>query len=194
MNQIKIGQLIRRLRTENNLTQLRLAEQMQISDKTISKWERGLGCPDVSLLPELSRIFHVDMEKLLAGELNANEPSNGNMKKMQFYVCPHCGNTAVSPAGTALSCCGKKLQPLVPQAADGSDRLTVEILENEYFITGSHPMQREHSIAFAAFLTGDTLILRRLYPEWDLQVRIPFFAHGTLLWYCTKHGLFYQRI
>ena len=50
----KIGKLIRSLRRERGLTQLGLAEQMHISDKAVSKWERGLGCPDVSLLPELS--------------------------------------------------------------------------------------------------------------------------------------------
>ena len=45
----KIGQLIYRLRKEKHLTQLQLANQMNVSDKAISKWERGLGCPDVSL-------------------------------------------------------------------------------------------------------------------------------------------------
>lgn len=73
MDNIKIGQLIYRLRKENNMTQLQLANQMNISDKAISKWERGLGCPDVSLLPDLSRIFNVDLEKLLSGELDVNE-------------------------------------------------------------------------------------------------------------------------
>ena len=51
MDQIRMGALIARLRREKRLTQLQLAEQMHISDKTISKWERGKGCPDVSLLP-----------------------------------------------------------------------------------------------------------------------------------------------
>ncbi len=70
MDCVKIGQLIRKLRSESGLTQLQLAEQMHVSDKAVSKWRRGYGCPDVSLLTELSRFFHVDMEKLLSGELN----------------------------------------------------------------------------------------------------------------------------
>ena len=81
MDNIKIGQLIYRLRKERHLTQLQLANQMNISDKAISKWERGLGCPDISLLPDLSKIFDVDLEKLLSGELNINEVSRGNMEK-----------------------------------------------------------------------------------------------------------------
>ena len=55
-------------------------------------------------------------------------------------------------------------------------------------------MRREHYISFVVFLTGDTLIVKKLYPEWELETTLPFFAHGTLLWYCTKHGLFSQQI
>ena len=96
----KIGKLIYSLRTERNLTQQKLAEYMNISDKTISKWERGFGCPDISLLPELSNIFGVSLENLLAGELDANDLVGGNMKKLKFYVCPSCGNllTAITEA------------------------------------------------------------------------------------------------
>ena len=50
MNPEKIGSLIFQLRKEKNLTQKQLGEKLGLSDKTISKWERGLGCPDISLL------------------------------------------------------------------------------------------------------------------------------------------------
>lgn len=63
MDHTKIGKLIYTLRKENGMTQLQLAESMNISDKTVSKWERGLGCPDVSLFYVLSSIFHMDKEK-----------------------------------------------------------------------------------------------------------------------------------
>ena len=82
MDAIKTGRLIRRLRQENAMTQLQLARQLHISDKTVSKWERGLGCPDVSLLEALSRLFGVDTERLLEGELGENARSGGNMKKL----------------------------------------------------------------------------------------------------------------
>ena len=58
MDHIKIGKLICALRKEQGMTQLQLAQCLHISDKTVSKWERGLGCPDVSLLSQLSNIFH----------------------------------------------------------------------------------------------------------------------------------------
>lgn len=194
MDTSKMGSLIRRLRIEKGLTQLQLAEQMNISDKAVSKWERGMGCPDVSLLSELSGIFEVDLEKLLSGELEANDTLGGNMKKLKFYVCPDCGNVAAALTDTAVSCCGKKLKAVLPQPAEEDHRLTVERVETEYYITSEHPMSKEHYISFVALLTMDTLVLRKQYPEWDLQVRLPGLAHGTLLWYCNRHGLFSQRI
>ena len=194
MDNVKIGNLICRLRKENHMTQQQLAERMHISDKAVSKWERGNGCPDVSLLPELSRIFGVDLEKLLSGELNANDILGGNMKKMKFYICPDCGNVITAMADTTISCCGKKLQAIEPKKAEGEEKLSVEVIENDYYISSEHEMVRDHYISFVALLTSDTMMLRKQYPEWGLQVRIPVFAHGRLLWYCSKHGLFYQEI
>ena len=92
MDNRKLGELIRKLRKENHMTQLQLAEKLYISNKTVSKWERGMECPDVSLISELSHIFKVDMQTLLSGELHQNELLGGNMKKMNIYVCPDCGN------------------------------------------------------------------------------------------------------
>lgn len=194
MDQIKIGRLIYKLRKEKDLTQLQLAEQMNISDKAVSKWERGYGCPDVSLLPELSKIFDVDLEKLLSGELDVNKVLGGNMKKMHFYICPICGNMITAMTDTNISCCGKKLKPLEMKKAAENEQLAVEKIENDFFITTNHPMEREHYISFVTLLTDNGMMLQKQYPEWELQVRIPIFAHGKLLWYCNKHGLFYQDI
>ncbi len=194
MDNEKIGQLIYRLRKEKHLTQLQLAERMNISDKTVSKWERGVGCPDISMLPELSRLFEIDLEKLLSGELDVNDIRGGSMKKTSFYVCPNCGNVVTAMVDTTVSCCGKKLKPLEAKKAAEDEKLSIEMIEMEYFISSEHEMTKEHYISFVALLTGDSLVLRKQYPEWGLQTRIPAFAHGKLLWYCTKHGLFYQVV
>lgn len=194
MDNVKIGNLINKLRKEKGMTQLQLAERLHISDKTVSKWERGQGCPDVSLLTDLSRVFGVDLEKLLSGQLDANEERGGNMKKLNFYVCPECGNVITAMTDAGISCCGKKLQPLEAVKAQEGEKLSVENIENDYYISSDHPMLKEHYISFVALLTGDTLTLKKQYPEWDLQVRIPGRAHGKLLWYCTEHGLFYQLV
>ena len=84
----KVGELIYQIRREKSLTQKSLADLMNISDKTVSKWERGLGCPDVSLLPKLSKILGIDIAMILSGELESNEAIGGNMKKIKFYPAP----------------------------------------------------------------------------------------------------------
>ena len=194
MDATKIGELICTLRKEKGLTQLQLAERLNVSDKAVSKWERGLGCPDVSLLARLSQVFAVDLEKLLAGELDPNSQAAGNLKNLHFYVCPACGNLVTALVDTPVSCCGKKLTALTAQKAGPEEKLSVEIIENDYFISSDHEMTKDHYISFVAFLTGDTVLLRKQYPEWNLQTRLPVFAHGRLLWYCTRHGLFYQNV
>ncbi|MDD7289592.1 MAG: helix-turn-helix domain-containing protein [Clostridiales bacterium] len=194
MDTTKIGELICTLRKEKGLTQVQLAERLNVSDKAVSKWERGLGCPDVSLLARLSQVFAVDLEKLLAGELDPNSQAAGNLKNLHFYVCPTCGNLVTALVDTPVSCCGKKLTALTAQKAGPEEKLSVEIIENDYFISSDHEMSKDHYISFVAFLTGDTVLLRKQYPEWNLQTRLPVFAHGRLLWYCTRHGLFYQNV
>ena len=194
MDCTKTGRLIYSLRKEKGMTQRQLAQLMNISDKTVSKWERGLGSPDLSLLPSLSEIFSVNIEGLLSGELKINKATVGNMRKIKFYICAECGNIITSLTDVTVSCCGKKMKAAQAQKAEEEDRLSVEIIENEFYITTQHPMERRHYISFVAMVSGDSVMVKKLFPEWDMQVRIPRFAHGRLVWYCTNHGLFYQEI
>ena len=68
MKMEKVGDFIRKKRKDKNLTQKELAKELGVSDKAISKWERGICCPDISLLKELSSILGVSVNELLAGE------------------------------------------------------------------------------------------------------------------------------
>lgn len=194
MDNIKIGNLIYQLRKEKNMTQLQLAEKLGISDKAVSKWERGLGSPDLSIMPKLSEILGVDLEKLLTGEMPPKKTVNGNMKRMLFYVCPDCGNMITAMADANISCCGKIMTAIKPQKSDERHKLNVEIIETDYYLTTAHPMERDHYITFVALITADGLTMKKLYPQWDMQARIPFRKHGRLVWHCTKDGLFYMDI
>lgn len=190
----KIGAIIRAQRKEKGLTQNELAKLLTVSDKAVSKWERGTGCPDVSLLGRLSDALGVNIAELLEGELGEREAVGGNLKKLLFYVCPVCGNIITAEASASVACCGKKLEPLEPKKAAEDEKLKIELIENEFFISSGHEMTKEHYISFVALVTGDTVMLRKLYPEWNMETRMPRFAHGMLVWYCTKHSLMYQLI
>ena len=79
MNQLKIGRFISGCRKEKNLTQMQLAEKLCITDKAISKWERGIAMPDVSIMVELCDILGVSVNELLSGEkicMENNEQKN----------------------------------------------------------------------------------------------------------------------
>ena len=73
MNQIKIGRFIAECRKKVNLTQMQLAEKLGITDKAISKWERGITMPDTSLMLELCDILCISVNELLRGEKNNME-------------------------------------------------------------------------------------------------------------------------
>ena len=139
----KVGLLILELRKEKHMTQKEIADAMNISDKTISKWERGLGCPDVSLLSELSHILGVNIEKILQGDLDPNHTDGGNMKRVKFYLCPTCGNVLTSTAKAELSCCGRKLEPLKVKEADAHHKITAADIDDESYITLNHPMNQQ---------------------------------------------------
>ncbi|MFA9466700.1 MAG: helix-turn-helix domain-containing protein [Velocimicrobium sp.] len=185
----KVGKLILSLRKENRMTQKQLADAMNISDKTISKWERGLGCPDVSLLRELSEILDVNIERILLGNLEPNNADGGNMKKVKFYVCSNCGNTLTSTGEAEVSCCGRKLVPLVPNLADEIHKLTVEEVENDFYVTFTHEMSKTHYISFIAYVTCDRALLIKLYPEQNGEVRFSKMYGGKIYYCCNQHGL-----
>lgn len=68
MDPIKTGQLISKKRKELNITQKNLASKLHITDKAISKWERGLSFPDISMLIPLSEVLNISLYDLLKGE------------------------------------------------------------------------------------------------------------------------------
>ena len=70
MDQIKIGRFIAECRKKSNLTQMQLAEKLGITDKAVSKWERGVAMPDTSIMPELCEILGISINELFSGEKN----------------------------------------------------------------------------------------------------------------------------
>lgn len=194
MDNQKTGALILKLRTEKKLTQKQLADMLCISDKAVSKWERGQGFPDVSLLPELSNIFGVDIERLLDGGLSQNTFAAGNLKKTKYYVCPVCGNISICTGNAEVTCCSRKIKEAVPQKPDEAHMLNIDKAEDEWLITSVHEMKKNHYISFIAFASDDRLHVIKQYPEWNIETRAPIMRHGVLLWYCTRHGLFYKNI
>lgn len=190
MNQYVTGALIKRLREKRKLTQHQLAEKIAVSDKAVSRWETGRGYPDISLIEPLAAALGVSVIELLSGEdvVNANKASN--MLRMEFHVCPICGNVIWSAGEAMISCCGIVLPSLEAESEDDAHCLSFERVEDEYYVTISHEMSKTHFISFIAAVRDDGCEIRKLYPEWNAEARFKISGTKQLYYYCNQHGLF----
>ena len=190
MNTYVTGTTIKQLRESRDLTQADLAAAIGVSSKTISKWETAKGLPDITLLQPLAQALGISVIELMNGQPVENQNRSGNMLRTKFYVCPLCGNIIHTTGSTTISCCGITLPPLEAEAPDEGHALTIETVEDEHFLTISHPMTKTHHISFLAYLTTDRLQLIKFYPEGPAQTRLPLRGRGILYYYCNHHGLF----
>ena len=93
MDVSKFAETIARLRKEKGLTQKQLAEQFGVSDRSVSKWERGETMPDVSLLPDIADFFGVSVDDLLRSDAEIEAPdaeegaSRAKQEKSVFSAC-----------------------------------------------------------------------------------------------------------
>ena len=81
MDQIKIGKFIAKCRKKENLTQMQLAEKLNITDRAVSKWETGKAMPDSSIMLELCDILKISVNDLLCGEVVTMDNYNREMEK-----------------------------------------------------------------------------------------------------------------
>ena len=88
MNQIKIGNFIKELRKEQNLTQEQLAEKFGVARRTVSRWETGSNMPDLDILIEMADFFDVDLREILDGE-RKSEKMNQELKETVLKVAEY---------------------------------------------------------------------------------------------------------
>ncbi|MEA4970974.1 MAG: helix-turn-helix domain-containing protein [Candidatus Pelethousia sp.] len=101
LNNMTIGKKIMSLRKEAGLTQEQLAEKLGISPQAVSKWENGISCPDISILPTLASLFHVTVDDLLGVERPA-EPMQFEEPQPQEAPPEQADSVYYGPFG----CCG----------------------------------------------------------------------------------------
>ena len=82
MDQEKIGKIIKKVRTDNNLTQKQFADKYGVTYQAVSKWERGINIPDITLIKQISNDYNINISELLDGKLNTN---NNGVKNRKIY-------------------------------------------------------------------------------------------------------------
>jgi DNA-binding XRE family transcriptional regulator/desulfoferrodoxin (superoxide reductase-like protein) len=194
MNTYITGATIKRLRENKAMTQAQLAEILAVSSKAVSKWETGKGLPDITLIEPLSQALGVSVMELMSGDTVTNKNRSGNILRSKFYVCPLCGNIIRTCGDTVVSCCGISLPALEAEETDGDHAISIQQVEDEYFVTVQHDMTKDHFISFIAHLTSDRVQFVKLYPEGNAETRLSLRGRGYLYIYCNKHGLMKQKI
>ena len=194
MDRYVTGAVIRQLREDKKMTQEELAEKICVSGKAVSKWETGRGLPDVSLLEPLAEALGISVIELFSGDRVRNANRSANMAKSMFYVCPVCGNVIQSAGEAVVSCCGIALPPLEAEEPDEEHKISVETVENEYYVSVSHPMEKDHYISFLAAVSGHGVQLVKLYPEGNAEARFRIDGIRYVYAYCNRHGLYRLKL
>ena len=190
MNQYVTGTVIRQLREKAHFTQAELAARLNVSDKTISKWETAKGYPDISLLEPIAKVFGVSVTELISGNAVKNVNVSANMLRSKFYVCPVCGNVIHSMGEAVINCHGVLLTPCQPEETDENHMIFVERVEDEYYVRIGHDMTKQHYISFVAALSADKIQMIKLYPEGNAEARFKINGVKKILFYCNRDGLF----
>lgn len=194
MNQYITGELIKRLREKKKMSQAELAKLLNVSDKTVSKWETGKGYPDITLIEPIAKALGISVIELFIGNNIINNNRSFNMQKMKFYVCPICGNIITATGESVISCCGIVLPALESEPADDEHIINIEEVEDEYYVTISHDMSKEHYISFIVAISDSGIEICKLYPEGNAEARFKKRTTKYIYWYCNHHGFFGVRI
>lgn len=194
MNSYVTAGAIKALREKKGLTQNQLADLINVSDKTVSKWETAKGLPDITLIEPLASALGVSVPELMSGKKVTNNNVSANLLRSRFYVCPVCGNVIHANGDALISCCGITLPALEASDADSEHEIKIETVEDESFITVKHDMTKEHYISFVAFVSCDRFQLVKFYPEGNAQTRLSLRGGGTLYIYCNRHGLMKKTV
>ena len=194
MNQYITGAVIKELRDKHHMTQAELADRLNVSDKTVSKWETGRGYPDISLLEPIAGVFGVSIPELMSGNAVCNVNVSANMIRSKFYICPVCGNIIHAMGESVIHCHGVLLTPQQAELTDEEHMIFVESVEDDYYFRIEHDMTKQHYISFIAALSSDRIQMVKLYPESNAETRFPIRGVKKILFYCNKDGLFMQDI
>ena len=190
MNKYVTGAVIRKLREENKMTQEMLAERLHVSAKAISKWETGRGLPDISLIEPLAKGLGISVLELLSGQDIRNSNKSANISRAKFYICPVCGNVIYAIGETVISCCGITLPPAEAEDADEEHAISIETVEDEYYVSVDHSMEKDHYISFLAAVSYQGVRFVKLYPEGGAEARFKIDGIKTIYAYCNRHGLY----
>lgn len=125
MDQIKIGKFITECRKKKNLTQAQLAENLNITDRAISKWETGKSMPDFDIMLKLCEILEISVNELLCGEMINMEQKDEQLNELILQMAKneeryhkrlrHSAYVIIATSMVALVCLITLISLLIPE-------------------------------------------------------------------------------
>ena len=91
MNKADMGSVISKIRKEKNMTQIELAERLNVTDKAVSKWERGISCPDINTIPQLAEILEISPDELMGYSQKDNKYGKDSINEIVQLVLKAVG-------------------------------------------------------------------------------------------------------
>lgn len=192
MNAEKTGKIIYESRRKKGMTQKELAEAISVTDKAVCKWEKGHGCPDITLLSQLSKVLEIDILSILRGELVKNRSIAGNMNRLKFYRCSTCGNLVTSAKDIEISCCGNKLSFMeAGHTEDPKYQPIISEFDGRYLVRFNHPMTKEEYIANLITVQYDRIMVINLFAQQEAVVTLPQIG-GLKMFLITNKGELFE--
>lgn len=191
MNPEKTGNIIKQARIKKGLTQKQLADAIAVTDKAVCKWETGHGCPDITLLSQLSKVLEIDIQSILQGEIVRNRSIAGNMNRVKFYRCPTCGNLITSVKEIEISCCGNKLNFAEARTTtEEKYQPIIKEFDGQYSVSFNHPMTKEDYIANVITVQYDKILVINLFAQQEAIVTLPRIGGVRIFVMNNKNELF----
>lgn len=175
----KVGAFISKLRKERDMTQVELADALNVSHQAVSKWEVGDSMPDIGTLPKLAQLFDVTVDEILKGE----RYNHGDLKeKEEGLVVRELANGDPERIAEMIRNDELKADALVNVAPIVKSSMLEKIVDN----LDSNVFSLEDIVGLAPFVRRDTLdrLIKNIYlekidPEHILGLA-PFVSHDTL--------------
>ena len=113
------------------------------------------------------------------------------MMRSKFYVCPVCGNVIHSMGEAVITCHGIKLSPAAAEETDENHMISIERVEDKFYMHINHAMTKQHYISFIAAASSDRMQMVKLYPEGNAEARFKINGAKKIYFYCNRDGLFH---
>ena len=149
------------------------------------------GYPDITLLEPIADAFSISVTELISGNTVQNSNVSANMTKSKCYVCPICGNVIHSMGEAVINCHGVLMTAAEPEEADENHKISIERIEDEYYVQIEHEMTKNHYISFIAAVSSDRIQMVKLYPEGNAEARFKISGVKRILFYCNRDGMFF---